>query len=56
VKKLVADSVIASFCAFSLTATTTDLDRKFGEVLNLLQLDVEGRLVQSLTLRGKRRP
>ncbi|KAJ7336454.1 SAC3 domain-containing protein [Mycena albidolilacea] len=51
VKKLVADSVIASFCAFSLTATTTDLDRKFGEVLNLLQLDVEGRLVQSLTLR-----
>ncbi|KAF8189987.1 hypothetical protein K438DRAFT_1676621 [Mycena galopus ATCC 62051] len=51
VNKLVVDSVIASFCAFRLTATTTDLDRKFGEMLNLLQLDVEGRLVQSLTLR-----
>ncbi|KAJ7241021.1 hypothetical protein B0H12DRAFT_1133993 [Mycena haematopus] len=51
VNKLVADSVIASFSTFRLTATTTDLDRRFGEVLNLLQLDVEGRLVQSLTLR-----
>ncbi|KAF7326366.1 Nuclear export factor [Mycena venus] len=51
VNKMVADSVIASFRAFCVTATTTDLDRKFGEAVNLLQLDVEGRLVQSLTLR-----
>ncbi|KAF7349173.1 Nuclear export factor [Mycena sanguinolenta] len=51
VNKMVADSVISSFCTFRLTAATTDLDRKFGEALDLLQLDVEGQLVQSLTLR-----
>ncbi|KAJ7615024.1 SAC3 domain-containing protein [Mycena polygramma] len=51
INKMVADSSISSFQPFCVTATTTDLDRKFGEAVNLLQLDVEGRLVQSLTLR-----
>ncbi|KAJ7039915.1 hypothetical protein C8F04DRAFT_1085319 [Mycena alexandri] len=51
VNKLMADSVIASFRAFCVAATTTDLDRKFFEAMDSLQLDVEGRLVQSLTLR-----
>ncbi|KAJ7669015.1 hypothetical protein B0H17DRAFT_1162276 [Mycena rosella] len=51
IKKLVADSVIADFRAFCFTATTKDLDRKFGEAVGALQLDVEGRLVQSMTLR-----
>ncbi|KAJ7770634.1 hypothetical protein B0H16DRAFT_218508 [Mycena metata] len=51
VSKLMADSVIASFRTFSVTATTTDLDRKFSEAMDSLQLDVEGRLVQSLTMR-----
>ncbi|KAJ7136142.1 hypothetical protein C8R44DRAFT_769794 [Mycena epipterygia] len=51
INKLVADSVIADFRAFCFTATTKDLDQKFGEVVGALQLDVEGRLVQSLTLR-----
>ncbi|KAJ7145418.1 hypothetical protein C8R43DRAFT_1012730 [Mycena crocata] len=49
--KLVADSVISSFRPFCVTATSTDLDRKFGEAVGGLQLDVEGRLVQSLTMR-----
>ncbi|KAJ7749297.1 hypothetical protein DFH07DRAFT_829171 [Mycena maculata] len=51
VNKLVADSIITSFRAFGVTATATDLDRKFGEAMGMLQLDVVGRLVQSLTLR-----
>ncbi|KAJ6571869.1 hypothetical protein B0H19DRAFT_1131654 [Mycena capillaripes] len=51
VNKLIADSVITSFRTFCVTANTTDLDRKFGEAIEFLQLDVEGRLVQSLTLR-----
>ncbi|KAJ7151013.1 hypothetical protein C8R46DRAFT_1123015 [Mycena filopes] len=51
VNKLTADSVITSFRAFCVTANTTDLDRKFAETMDSLQLDVDGRLVQSLTLR-----
>ncbi|KAJ7442519.1 SAC3 domain-containing protein [Mycena galericulata] len=51
VNKLVADSVITGFCAFGVTATSMDLDRKFGEAIGALQLDVVGQLVQSLTLR-----
>ncbi|KAK7046765.1 nuclear export factor [Favolaschia claudopus] len=51
VNKLLADSVISSFCAFRVTAATTELDRKFEDALNLLQFDVCGTLVQSLTLR-----
>ncbi|KAJ7484620.1 SAC3 domain-containing protein [Mycena latifolia] len=51
INKLVSDSVIADFRAFCFTATTKDLDRKFGEVLAALELDVEGRLVQPMTLR-----
>ena len=31
---------------------TEDLDQKFGESLKSLTLDVEGRLVQSLALKG----
>ncbi|KAJ6590462.1 hypothetical protein DFH09DRAFT_205833 [Mycena vulgaris] len=51
VHKLVSESVVADFRAFCFTATTKDLDRKFGEAVGVLQVDVEGRLVQSMTLR-----
>ncbi|KAJ7207064.1 hypothetical protein GGX14DRAFT_456067 [Mycena pura] len=51
IKTLVADSVISSFRVFCVTAATTDLDGKLQTALSELEIDVEGRLVQSLTLK-----
>ncbi|KAJ7236039.1 SAC3/GANP/Nin1/mts3/eIF-3 p25 family-domain-containing protein [Mycena rebaudengoi] len=51
VERLVSDSAITGFRVFCVTAETTDLDHKFTEAMSALQLDVEGRLVQILTLR-----
>ncbi|KAJ6611001.1 hypothetical protein B0H10DRAFT_2058094 [Mycena sp. CBHHK59/15] len=51
VNKLVADSILTDFRVFCVTSATTDLDRKFDEAMGALQLDIEGGLVQSLTLR-----
>lgn len=52
-KKLIEDHSIQSYHSFSLTATTKDLDVKLAEALNVLSLDLEGKLVRSLTIRGK---
>ncbi|KAJ7057795.1 SAC3 domain-containing protein [Mycena amicta] len=51
IEKYVSESVIANFSVFPVTATTTDLDGKFQHALNVLEIDVVGRLVQSLTLK-----
>ncbi|KAF8814570.1 hypothetical protein BYT27DRAFT_7249958 [Phlegmacium glaucopus] len=52
VKKLVADSVLQSYQIFAMTAVTKDLDNKFDTALQSLDLDLEGKLVQTLSLRG----
>lgn len=46
------ESVLESHRTFSIASATTDLDQKFDEALGSLTLDVVGKLVQSLTLRG----
>ncbi|KAF9265005.1 hypothetical protein L218DRAFT_924765 [Marasmius fiardii PR-910] len=48
--KLVQDSIITSFCVFSISATTKDLDAKFHDALGKLTLDVEGRLIRAVSL------
>jgi hypothetical protein len=50
--KLVQESVLGSYHTFSIISAPADLDRKFGEALECLTLDIEGKLVQTLTLRG----
>ncbi|ESK91807.1 nuclear export factor [Moniliophthora roreri MCA 2997] len=51
-KKLVRDSVLTAFHIFIISASTKDLDSKLNEALLSLPLDLEGRLVQPLTLSG----
>ncbi|KAF5375889.1 hypothetical protein D9615_008201 [Tricholomella constricta] len=51
-KKLVESRSIDSSYMLSITAATKDLDRKLGEALNTLDLDLEGKLVRSLSIRG----
>ena len=38
---------------FFITSTTKDPDKKFEECLDSLEMDVEGKLVETLTLQGK---
>ncbi|KAF8962842.1 SAC3/GANP/Nin1/mts3/eIF-3 p25 family-domain-containing protein [Flammula alnicola] len=52
VKKLVADSVLQSYQVFAMTSATKDLDIKLDAALDSLTLDTEGKLVQTLSLRG----
>lgn len=52
VKNLVADSVLQSYQVFAMTSATKDLDNKLGGVLQMLDLDLEGKLIQTLSLRG----
>ena len=47
-KKLVEDSILQSYHVFSLTTATKNLDNKLGGRLGLLDLDLEGKLVQTL--------
>jgi hypothetical protein len=51
VKKLVADSVLQSYQVFAMTSSTKDLDNKLGGALSSLTLDMEGKLVRSMSLR-----
>ena len=51
-KKLVADSVLQSYHVFAMTSATKDLDNVLNGALQSLDLDLEGRLVQTLSLRG----
>ena len=52
VKKLVADSVLQSYHVFAMTSATKDLDNMLNGALQSLDLDLEGKLVQTLSLRG----
>ena len=52
VDKLVAGSVIQSYHVFAMTSATKDLDNKLGGALQSLDLDLEGKLVQTMSLRG----
>ncbi|KAF5344851.1 hypothetical protein D9756_011184 [Leucocoprinus leucothites] len=51
VKKYVDESVLAGYATLGIT-TTVNLDSVLGGVLRSVKLDVEGRLVRSMTLRG----
>ena len=51
-KKLVADSVLQSYYVFAMTSVTKDLDNILNGALESLDLDLEGKLVQTLSLRG----
>ena len=50
--KLVADLVLQSYHVFAMTSATKDLDNIFDGALQSLDLDLEGKLVQTLSLRG----
>ncbi|KAK7047608.1 actin cytoskeleton and mitosis protein [Paramarasmius palmivorus] len=50
--KLVCDSLLTAFHVFVVSASTKDLDSKLNEALLALPLDLEGRLIQPLTLSG----
>ncbi|GLB42874.1 putative SAC3/GANP family protein [Lyophyllum shimeji] len=52
VNKLVESHTIEDYHTFSITSATKDLDEKLGEALNILSLDLEGKLVRPLTIRG----
>ena len=51
-KKLVADSVLQSYHVFAMTSATKDLDNMLDGALQSLDLDLEGKLVQTLSPRG----
>ena len=51
-KKLVADSVLQSYHIFAMTSATKDLDNILNGALQSLDLDLEGKLVQSMSLKG----
>jgi nuclear mRNA export protein SAC3 len=52
VKKLVADSVLQNYHVFAMTSATKDLDNTLNGALQSLDLDLEGKLVQTLSLKG----
>jgi hypothetical protein len=52
VKRLVADSILQSYHVFAMTSATKDLDNILNDALHSLDLDLEGKLVQTLSLRG----
>ena len=52
VKKLVGDSVLQSYHVFAITSATKDLDNKLSDALQSLNLDLEGKLVQTMSLKG----
>ncbi|CAA7264544.1 unnamed protein product [Cyclocybe aegerita] len=50
--RLVSESVLQSCQAFTMTSATKDLDSKLNGVLSSMNLDTEGKLVQSLSSNG----
>jgi len=52
VKKLVGDSVLQSYHVLAMTSATKDLDNKLSDALQSLDLDLEGKLIQTMSLRG----
>ncbi|KAJ3510677.1 hypothetical protein NLJ89_g4539 [Agrocybe chaxingu] len=50
--RLVSESVFQSCQAFAMTSATKDLDNKLNCVLSSMNLDTEGKLVQSLSSKG----
>ncbi|KAF5340886.1 hypothetical protein D9758_012172 [Tetrapyrgos nigripes] len=52
VNKLVQDEVLGNFSIFPVTTATKDVDSKFSNALASTPIDVEGKLVRSLTLSG----
>jgi len=52
ISKLIKDNVLGGHQDFPIASETKALDEKLGEALVSLPLDVEGRLVQSLSVRG----
>lgn len=52
ISKLVRDGVFGSHHDFAIANETKALDKKLEEALGFLALDVEGRLVQSVSVRG----
>jgi hypothetical protein len=52
ITKLVQESVLGSYHVLFISSVAGDLDQKLGEALGSLTFDVEGQLVQSLTLQG----
>lgn len=55
VEKLVRDNILAGHYNFAMTSETMDLDHKLKEGLGALPLDVEGRLVEALSISGMKR-
>ncbi|KAG6836633.1 hypothetical protein H0H93_005660 [Arthromyces matolae] len=53
VKQLTECHTIESFQTFSITSSTKDVDAKLAEILNVLPLDMQGKLVRALTIRVK---
>lgn len=52
ISKLVGDHVLGSHQDFPVASDTKALDDKLEEALALLPLDIEGKLVQSLSVKG----
>ncbi|THV07242.1 hypothetical protein K435DRAFT_709945 [Dendrothele bispora CBS 962.96] len=52
VNKLVEEETLGSYAIFPVTTATKDLDLKFSNMLASIPVDVEGKLVRSLTLSG----
>ncbi|RDB21797.1 SAC3 family protein 1 [Hypsizygus marmoreus] len=52
VNNLLEHNSIQSYHTLWITSSTKDLDNKLGEALNALTLDLEGKLVRPLTIRG----
>ena len=53
VSKLVKDGILAGHQDFAITSEMKDLDGKLDQTLQLSALDLEGKLVQVLTVQGK---
>ncbi|KAG6812812.1 hypothetical protein H0H92_000270 [Tricholoma furcatifolium] len=56
VNKLVETHVIEGFQTLAITAAIMDLDEKLAGALNTLVLDLQGKLVKVLTIRGTFQP
>lgn len=52
ISKLIEDGIIGGHHNFAITIETKDLDAKLEEALDIIGVDVEGRLVQLLSVRG----
>lgn len=52
VKKLVSENILQGYSVLPMTTSSMDLDQRLEEMLTLVSLDIEGKLVQTLTTRG----